>query len=472
MDGKQQRIKERCEDDFTFFVRYFFKHRKNVKFAFCEFHLQVCEKLMDVYYGRTRHLIINLPPRHSKTELAVIMFSAWSMMKNPCSEFIHLSFSDELALDNSNAIREILKSEEFTALWPHIKTKKDVDSKKAWAVEQGGRFFAGSAGGQITGKGAGSLSNDRFSGAIIIDDPLKPDDALSNTKRERVNERWHNTIKSRFNSKDTPCIVLMQRIHENDFCGMLLADEEYDFEHVIMPAILDEDTDKERALWPARIPLEDLKRRQKVSRYVFSGQYQQRPSPLGGGLLKGAWFGRYKVLPKLKWRAVFVDTAQKSKEHNDYQVAGCFGLGEDGYLYMIDILRQKFDAYELEKKIPDFWRKHKADTNGRLRYMMVEDAVSGTTLIQKIRNEIVPKIPLREIRRDRDKLSRVMDVQGYVESGYVKLPENASWVFDFIKECESFTPDDTHAYDDQVDVLVDAITEMLHRKSTRMWEAL
>ena len=197
---------------------------------------------------------------------------------------------------------------------------------------------------------------------------------------------------------------------------------------------------------------------------MFAAQMQQRPSPLGGGILKGEWFGRYTVLPKLKYRAVFVDTAQKAKQHNDYQVAECWGLGEDGYLYLIDVLRDRFQAYELETRIPDFWSKHRAETNGRLRFMAVEDKSSGTELIQKIQKCIKPKIPVRPIPRgpNLNKLTRVMDVQGYIESGYIKIPADAPWVHDFVTECESFTADDTHAHDDQIDPMCDAISQMLH----------
>lgn len=473
-----QRIRERCEEDFKFFVRYFFKLQKGSKFVFSEHHDIICDELMDVFHGRTTHLLINIPPRYSKTELAVKMFSAWCFVKNPQCEFIHLSYSDGLALDNSDTIKQIIKSSEFAQLWPHIFVKLNKDSKKAWGTEQGGSFYATSAGGQVTGYGAGKVDDFKdgkgFGGAIIIDDPLKPDDAYSEPKRKSVNRRWDETIKSRFNSTKTPCIVIMQRIHEDDFCGMLINDGEYKFRHLVLSAIVDEGTENERALWPAKHSLEALKAMKAKNSYMFASQMQQRPSPLGGGILRGSWFGRYSVLPKMNWRAVFVDTAQKAKQHNDYQVAECWGLGEDGYLYLIDVMRDKFQAYELEVRIPDFWNKHKADTNGRLRYMAVEDKSSGTELIQKIQHKIKPKIPVREIPRgtDGNKLTRVMDVQGYIESGYIKIPESAPWVSEFIAECESFTADDTHMHDDQIDPMCDAISQMLHNNKATISEML
>lgn len=466
------------EEDFTLFARFFFKVLKGTKFVFSDHHHIICDALMDVFYGRTTHLIINMPPRYSKTELAVKLFSAWCYVKNPKCEFIHLSYADILALDNSESIKSVLKSEEFHQLWPHVTIKANKDSKKAWGTEQGGVFYATAAGGPITGFGAGKLDDfegdNGFGGAIIIDDPLKPDDAYSDPKRNGVNRRWDETIKSRFNSTKTPCIVIMQRLHEEDFCGTLLKDEEYNFRHLVLPAIVDEGSPTEHALWPQKHSLDALKAMQKKNTYMFSGQMQQRPSPLGGGILKGSWFGRYTVVPPLKYRAVFIDTAQKAKQHNDYQVAELWGIGEDGYLYLLDVMRDKFEAYELEVKVPDFWNKHRADKNGRLRYMAVEDKSSGTELIQKIRRKIKPVIPVREIPRGpaANKLTRVMDVQGYIESGYVKIPQDAPWVHDFVTECEAFTADDTHAHDDQIDPMCDAISQMLHNGKATVSEIL
>lgn len=471
-------IRDRCENDFEFFIRYFFKSQKGSKFLLSEHHHIICDELMDVYYGRTTHLIINVPPRYSKTEIAVKMFSAWCMVKNPKSEFIHLSYSDGLAMDNSDTVKQIIKSHEFAQLWPHITVKINKDSKKAWGTAQGGSFYATSAGGQVTGYGAGKVDDfengNGFGGAIIIDDPLKPDDAYSDPKRNSVNRRWDETIKSRFNSTKTPCIVIMQRIHENDFCGMLLKDDEYSFKHLVLPAIVDEGTKNERALWPGKHSLADLQSMKRKNSYMFASQMQQMPSPLGGGIIKGEWFGRYSVLPKLKTRSIFVDTAQKKGQHNDYQVAECWGLGEDGRLYLVDMMRDKFEAYELEVKMPDFWNKHKADKNGRLRYMAVEDKSSGTELIQKIQKKIKPKIPVKPIPRGpaANKLTRVMDVQGYIESGYIMLPDNQPWVSDFIAECEAFTADDTHAHDDMIDPMCDAISEMLHKGASTIRDML
>lgn len=473
------RIRERCEQDFTFFVRYFFHARKGVKFVFNDHHHTICDDLMKVHSGEIQNYILNIPPRYSKTELVIILFTVWCFIKNPRCEFIHLSYAHPLALENSDAIRELIKSKTFTQLWPDIAIRPNKDAKNAWDVVKGGKFMATAAGGTVTGFGAGRLDEwdpvtgkFTFSGALLIDDPLKPDDARHDTMRNGVNRRWDETIKSRRNSPRTPTICVMQRIHEEDFVAELLKDSDTEWFVRSMPAIVDEGKPTERALWPAKHDLATLKQMQKKNPYVFSAQYGQRPSPLGGGILKSEWFGRYRILPRLKYRKIYVDTAQKTKERNDYSVFECWGYGHDGNIYLVDLIRGKWEAPELRRKAADFWNKHKASdiiTFGQLRQMRVEDKASGTGLIQDIKKDA--KIPIFAQQRHIDKLTRVMDVVSYVESGYVYVPEDAPWVSDFTAECDGFTADDTHAHDDQIDPLCDAINDMLAGNNVaKLWE--
>jgi predicted phage terminase large subunit-like protein len=474
-----QVTREQCEADFTFFARYFFKRRKGTKFILSAHHLVMIDYLMRVWRGEIQNLIVNMPPRYSKTELVVVLFSAWCFVKNNRCEFIHLSYADALVLENSDAVRDIIKSAEFRALWPDLAVRASKDSKKAWETDQGGKFYATAAGGQVTGFGAGRMDDtDRdgrftFSGCLLIDDPLKPDDARSDTLRKSINDRWDNTIKSRRNSRRTPTICVMQRVHEDDFTGMLMRDTEHEWTLLSLPALVDEDGPNERALWPAKHSLDALKRmRDKPGgKYMFASQMQQRPSPLGGGLLRGEWFRRYTVPPPVKYRKIYVDTAQKTGQRNDYTVLEMWGPRVDGLgIALLDMIRGKWEAPELRRQTLDFWNKHKAptDTGGSLRELRVEDKASGTGLIQDIRKSGF--IPVYAQQRNTDKLIRMMDGAPYVESGYVWLPAEAPFVSDFVGECEAFTSDDTHAHDDQIDPMLDAIADMLANDTTLEWE--
>jgi hypothetical protein len=185
-------------------------------------------------------LIINLPPGYTKTELATINFIVRGLALNPMAKFMHLSFGDSLALENSSVARENIESEEFQDMFP-LKLKDDAKSKKKWWTEAGGGVYATSAGGQVTGFRAGHMNHspDNFTGALIIDDPVKPDDA-EYEEIHKVNDRYNNTIASRLAVQAVPIIVIMQRIDNDDLSGYLLrgGSGEY-WHHLNLPVIID-----------------------------------------------------------------------------------------------------------------------------------------------------------------------------------------------------------------------------------------
>lgn len=483
-----------CEKDHLFFSRYFFKHRQAIKFRVNWHHHQISDAIQRVINGEIKGLVVNVPPGSSKTELVAINLMARGLALNPRARFLHISYSDDLALLNSQTAKELVQSDEYQELWP-LTIADDAKSKKRWNVEINGKkaggVYAVSLGGQITGFRAGHMA-EGWQGAIIIDDPLKPEDAYSKTKRDAANRKLLSTVESRKANPETPIIVIMQRLSEMD-CTAFILDGNLpgDWEHLIIPALIDDEyvsqlpdniqelidsSDRDEngrfSYWPYKEPLQTLIAMEKgggtsqdgnkISRQVFSSQYMQRPSPIGGDIIRGEWFTRYKILPRLKYRKIYADTAQKTKEHNDYSVFECWGFGEDNKAYLIDMIRGKWEAPELKKRAVDFWRKHKAlnDRNlGTLREMKVEDKASGTGLIQEIKREAV--IPIKPVQRTIDKYTRVMDVVPHIESGYVVLPEEAPFVNDFIAECEAFTADNSHLHDDQIDPMCDAIDDIL-----------
>ena len=489
-------IKAKCERDHLFFSRYFFKHRQGIKFRVNWHHVLIADTVQRVIDGELKNVVINVPPGSSKTELVAINLIARGLAVNPRARFLHISYSDDLALLNSETAREIVGSDEYQALWP-LAIADDAKSKKRWNVvvdgKKAGGVYAVSLGGQITGFRAGHMA-EGWQGAIIIDDPLKVEDAYSKTNRDKANRKLLSTVKSRKANPDTPIIVIMQRLAEEDPTGFIKSGKvPGDWQFIEIPALItdeyvdrlparvremvevdDRDDDGRFSYWPYKEPLEDLLASEKADRYVFSGQYMQRPSPLGGGIIKSANFGRYDVLPDLVKRMIFADTAQKTAERNDYSVFQCWGLGKNGRIYLIDQIRGKWEAPELRRRAIDFWNKHLPmgmPHGAALTKMRVEDKASGTGLIQDIRES--GGIPIEGIERDRDKLTRVMDVVSYIDSGYVLVPNDAPWVSDFTQECDAFTPDDTHAHDDQIDPMVDAINDLLASgRVLSTWERL
>ncbi len=212
----------------------------------------------------------------------------------------------------------------------------------------------------------------------------------------------------------------------------------------------------------------------QISRHVFTSQYQQSPTGLGGNIIKGEYFIRYTVLPKIKYRLIYSDTAQKTAERNDYSVFQCWGAGIDGKIYLLDQIRGKWEAPELMRRALAFWAKHivqDVKELGQLRKMKVEDKASGTGLIQTIKAE--GQFPIDGIERHKDKLTRVMDGLPYLEARMVCVPAEAPWINDYIAEMEAFTSNDSHTFDDQVDPTMDAIADLLSTLNRiKMWEQL
>lgn len=320
------------------FTAYFFKHNFGKKFIINKHHEIICDALDRVIQGKTKRLMINIAPRYSKTELVIKNFAAYGLAVNPASKFIHLSYSADLATDNSTEVQNTVTSEPFQELFELELTS---NSKKKWKTSAGGGFYAISSGGQVTGFGAGEVQeveddnqqediedfipyyDSKFAGAILIDDPIKPDDALSDTKREAVNLKFDTTIRNRVNSRDTPIIIIMQRLHTNDLCGYLQElegvigrDEDGEWELIELPCLTtDPETGEDVALWPHKHTVEELYRMRAKNPFVFETQYQMNPKPKEG-LMYERGFRTYDVVPYSQHmiRKNYTDTADTGKD--------------------------------------------------------------------------------------------------------------------------------------------------------------
>ena len=466
-------LRKLLETNHVAFTRYFFKQRKNQPLIMNPHHWIIGKTLDRVFSGEITRLIVNLPPRYTKTEEVVISFIARGFALNPSCEFIHSSYADSLVMRNSMEIKDLLMHESFQELWP-MQLKKDSQSKKAWQIDQhGGRLLAVPSGGTITGFGAG-LMQDGFTGALVIDDPLKPKDAYSDGVRSKINNQMTDTFLSRLAHKNVPIIVVMQRLHEDDMTGYLLNGGSGDkWHHLCLPAeITDETKLYKKAQYPYGIPIEynldngplweykhtvkDLKTMRESDPYTTAAQYDQNPSPQGGGIFKDEWWAYYpaNIPMTFEYRFITADTAQKTKEYNDNSAIGCWGV-KNGKLYLIDICKGKWESPDLRKILLEFYKKHKNDTapTGKVRWVYIEDKSSGTDLIQSLRNDM----PISAVQRNVDKVTRAHDCVPYICTGKVLLPDNGDWVQDFKAEVRKFTPLMTHKHDDQVDMFMDAV---------------
>ena len=442
--------------DLLTFTRTMFKARKGSEIKPNWHQEAICNALERVVIGDCKRLIINVPPRSGKTEIAVINFIAWCMGNFPDSEFIHSSYSKRLATANAYTVRAIMQHEKYLEVFGHTHMSGDSRAKDEFRTSQGGIVYATGAEGTITGYGAGKMRED-FGGAIVIDDPHKAGEANSPTMRQNVLDWFATTMESRKNSRNTAIIVIMQRLHEEDLSGWLLAGGNGEqWEHLNIPAL----TEDEQSFWPEQFDLETLHRIRDTNSYVFAGQYMQSPAPIGGGIFKDEWWQYYRVLPNIKYRTIYADTAQKTKEQNDYSVFQCWGMGEDGRIYLIDMVRGKWEAPELLVIAKAFWDKHKAEPRimGTLRQLKVEDKASGTGLIQQLRQK---KVPVVGIPRSIDKVSRAMDTAPHVQAGNVVLPQDSEWISDILNEATNFP---RGKFDDTLDPMMDAVSDMLIEK--------
>jgi len=438
-------IKQKCEDSLLFFTRYIFKENTGKKFQVAEFHKTLADTLHKVHKGEIKRLIINIPPRYGKTELAVKMYIAWSLAKNPSAKFIHLSYSDSLALDNSSMTKEYINSDAFTRLWD-IKLKKDSQSQKKWYTTEGGGVYATSSGGAITGFGAGS------GGAIIIDDPLKPDDALSDVRRSFINNRYNTTIRSRVNDRDVPIIVIMQRLHEEDLSGYLLDGGSGEEWHHLKLSALDDDN---KALWPEKHSFDELEAIRQADRYTFSGQYLQLPSPPEGGEWRKDWFNivNRAELPNDIVYEMYIDGAYTKDTRNDPTGIQISGKSGDN-LYIFKSIDKYLEMPELKNFITSFVQSCGVPVS----QILVEPKASGKSLVQLLRRETkynVSELTTNFVRYS--KIERARASSPFIEGGRVYLVKD-NWNEAFLQQVSTF-PNAKH--DEHIDCTSYAIERNL-----------
>lgn len=469
-------VKRLCEDDGLAFTRFFFKERQGADFHVGPHHRVIAQALEAVLDGRIKRLIINVPPGYTKTEQAVIAFIARGLAKNPRAKFIHASFNGELVNENSVAIKDTLATPAYRDMWG-LEIREDADAKGLWKTLQGGGLLAKPAGGPITGFRAGRMEPG-FTGALIIDDPLKPDDALSPVKRPAINARWHTTFKSRLAHEDVPVIVIMQRLHKEDFSGYLLTGGSGEtWHHLWLPVEIDNSREypvewthgapidhglPDGPLWRAKHGPEHIALLRHDA-YTFAAQYDQAPTAAGGAIFKTEYLQqRWRELPNMYWRAIYVDTAQKTGVRHDWTVMQVWGAGKDGRAYLIDQVREKVEAPGLEPMALALWKKHHNPQAwpphlfGTCRGLRVEDKVSGTGLIQGLRKKL---IPVTALQREKDKFTRGQDALPHFAVGAVVLPADAPWLDGYVTELEGFDGLGS-GHDDQVDPTMDAVEEI------------
>lgn len=524
-------IRSKSTKSFLNFTRIWFELIQGDRLLVNWHHRLMASKIDDLLAGRLvpRNLIINIPPGGTKTEFFSIHFPAYVnalVQEKRLKRFrnLNISFADTLVKRNSRRTRDIIASREYQELWP---CSFGVNQAEEWEIkdERGrsiGQTVSRSSNGQITG-GRGGYYGPEFSGMVMLDDYNKPVDMLSESRRKSANTLLVNTIRSRRGDKSkehpTPFVSIQQRLHTDDATGFMLSGGMgVPFHHVAIPAMIDEkyiqsldepwrslcwetvkDTDsvvvggvRYWSYWPQMEDVNDLLQLWEKDRYTFLSQYQQNPMALTGGIIDTSWFRTYTTLPKLTHRAVYVDTnSGKVEDWLDYTVFTLAGMGVDGNLYIIDVVRGRWDPEDLLKKAEEVWEKWRLSGSMRvmpLRHMAIEEKQAGqgliTTLKKRSQTPGQLAIPVREIPRGtgQNKLVRCLNVIPQIKTGKVFVPAthtddgqklssifyedgtiagSTEWVLTAMTECAAFSADDSHDNDDILDTWMDAIDDNL-----------
>ena len=395
--------------------------------------------------GECKRLIITMPPRSLKSVTASVAFPAWLLGRDPTKKVICVSYAQNLAVNLANSFRNVVDSPWYRAMFPAFKISARKNTENELQTTLGGGRLATSTGGQLTGRG-GDI--------IIIDDPLKADEAHSETARTKCAEWVRTTLMSRFDNPSEGAIVLvMQRLHVDDLAGILL--DNGGWEHLNLPAIAEGDQRIQisKARWhdrkhgdllhPERLggaELDQLKR--DLGSLGFSAQYQQAPAPAEGNIVKKAWFRDYDPTALRTHGMMIVqswDTALKSDPSNDYSVGTTWAM-DDGNFYLLDLVRARASYPELIKKVKAGIETQNPDI------VLIEDAGSGSSLIADLDSQF---IPTTAVKARLDKETRLARVAAMIENGNVYLPRDAHWKDDFMVEVLAF-PNGRN--DDQVEL--------------------
>jgi predicted phage terminase large subunit-like protein len=449
--------------DFTAFIQKAFATVSPGDAFASNWHIEaMAHELNKLMRNETRHLIITIPPRHLKSICTSVALPAYILGQDPTKRIICVSYSQELAVKHANDCRIVMNSEWYRRAFPRTRIDPSKNTETEFMTTQRGFRLSTSVGGTLTGRGGG---------LIIIDDPIKPADAMSDTTRQRLIDWYGTTLLSRLDDKEKGAIVLvMQRLHVGDLAGHLL--DGGGWRHLNLPAIADMEQSIE--IGPGRLhtrKVGDLLHPARESRQTldamkvamgsatFSAQYQQSPIPPGGHMIDWNWFSWFEPDNELAVDDVVIswDTAMKPTELADYSVGTVWGRKGDLY-YLVDVIRVRLDYPALRRKVIEVYQRWRWQDPT----ILIEDAGSGTSLYQDLYEQ---NIPAMAIKPEGDKVMRMSAQTAKIEAGAVHLPRHAPWLDDLRTELLAF-PQGVH--DDQVDSISQALNWMSSRPRNRL----
>ena len=398
------------------------------------------DALQKVAEGKIKRLMVFMPPRHGKSEIASVRFPAWYLGNFPQNQFIACSYSEELATTFSDSIRSVIQSERYKRIWDR-KLVKDTSRKWQFSDKENNRsnYIATGVRGGITGEGAE---------IILIDDPIKNmEEANSRKIRDKTWEWYRTTLYTRLHPGGA-IILIMTRWHHDDLAGRLLKEMEINpradkWEVIHLKAIEDG-----KALWPEQFPLELLESiKENIGSRSFSAQYQGMPSTQEGNIINREW---WKWAPKDNLPEGITiqtwDTAYKTGEENDFTAGFMITKTKTGFYVHPERFYGRWEYPEMRKLAESFYEQFKPSI------VLIEDKASGQSVIQDLKKNT--GMPIKAVKVDKDKKTRVESIAPLIEGGRVFLPTETPWTMDLIEEFAAFP---TGEHDDQVDAITQAL---------------
>ena len=443
---------------FLYFVRQFYPILTGRDFIISqpigrESHfITIARELVKCARLETNKLVINVPPGHGKSVL-LSMWVAWTMSQYPDSRYLYISYSQTLAANHTDTIRRIMMLREYKELFG-VELRADSKAKDFFQTTAGGAVGAFGSAGAITGRDAGLPGLDRFSGALILDDPHKPDEVHSDVIREKVIQNYRETILQRVRGINVPMVFIGQRLHEADLAQYLLDGKDGShWDRVILKSI----DDSGNALYPEAFPLPMLRTRQEHDIYVFASQHQQNPQPAGGALYQRDNFILLDEEPTMLLTFITADTAETDKSYNDATVFSFWGLydveirgqktGQQA-LHWIDCVEIRVEPKDLETEFISFYGDCMLHPVKPL-VAAIEKKSTGVTLISSIKGS--RGLEIRGVNRTAasgSKTTRFLEIQPLIAAKMVSLPSYGKHTEKCIDHLVKITANDTHRHDD------------------------
>lgn len=404
-------------------------------------HRLLAEKLMETESGTADRLMVLMPPRHGKSELASVRFPAWFLGRNPEKRVIATSYSARLAENFGRKVRDITADPVFPLVFGGVGLSGRSKAADRWETTRGGGYVAAGVGGSITGMG-GDL--------LIVDDPFKnQEDADSKNYRDKVWDWYQSTLYTRI-EKNGKIVVILTRWHEDDLAGRLLNSGTDKWDVVSFPALAEENERfrlEGEPLWPEKYGTDALERiKSAVGTRVWNALYQQRPAPDDGAVFKKSWFQTYETPPVFDYMLQSWDMTFSDGDASDYVVGQVWGV-RGAQRYLVDQVRGRMDFMSAVRALCSM-----TDRYPQARAKYVEDKANGPAVISALKNEVQGLIP---VSPKGSKVSRAIAVTPVLEAGNVFLKKGAKFSEELMEEAAIF-PAGKH--DDMVDAMTQAIS--------------